>query len=476
MAEALIDHLWQSTLFALAAGLLALTFRNNGAHVRFAIWLAASVKFLIPFAAFVWIGSLLRWETAPAFPPTSAVSIVVDQIAQPAAMVTTNLAATPLVKGAMSADWNGWTIVLAIWLLGSLILIGRRLFEWLYLLAIIKASTPLELDTPIPVRETRSTLEPGIFGIFSPTLLLPAGIATHLTPDQLETILAHELCHWRRRDNLTAAIHMLVEALFWFHPFVWWLGSRLVVERERACDEEVIRAGSDREVYAAGILEVCKRYVEPPFCSAGVSGGTLRKRIEEIMTTPVLAKLPLAKKCLLSVAALAVVAGPLAAGVGSQPAAPAASTSGEMRRYKSSEWKFELDVPARWTVMPPVPTNSPSEIIRFVSRENGNHGLIVFRGPYDPQQSPKAFFDQMQQALAKIGFSNFVSGETTIGSRRVLTLDFERATPEGGLLSCRHYVIIDGTLVYTLGFGTDKREIMFDLYDRMAKSFVFEHV
>jgi hypothetical protein len=53
----------------------------------------------------------------------------------------------------------------------------------------------------------------------------------------------------------------------------------------------------------------------------------------------------------------------------------------------------------------------------------------------------------------------------------VVTLDFDKPTPDGGTWSCRLYFIIDGTLVYTLGFGTNKRDAMFDLYDRMAKSF-----
>ena len=69
--------------------------------------------------------------------------------------------------------------------------------------------------------------------------------------------MAHEVCHVRRRDNLTAALHMLVEAAFWFHPLVWWLGARLVAERERACDEAVLRLGRRPEAYAEGILKVC---------------------------------------------------------------------------------------------------------------------------------------------------------------------------------------------------------------------------
>ena len=47
---------------------------------------------------------------------------------------------------------------------------------------------------------------------------------------------------------------MLIEGLFWFHPLVWWLGARMVHERERACDEEVLRAGSEPGTYAESIL------------------------------------------------------------------------------------------------------------------------------------------------------------------------------------------------------------------------------
>ena len=48
MMGALIDHLWQSSLFAFAAAMLTLAFGKNGANIRFYMWLAASVKFLIP--------------------------------------------------------------------------------------------------------------------------------------------------------------------------------------------------------------------------------------------------------------------------------------------------------------------------------------------------------------------------------------------------------------------------------------------
>ena len=97
---------------------------------------------------------------------------------------------------------------------------------------------------PLAVFLSIGPVEPGVFGVFRPVLLWPAGISKHLQDNHVEAILAHEVAHVRRRDNLTAAIHMVVEAIFWFHPMVWWLGARLAEERERACDEEVLQLGS----------------------------------------------------------------------------------------------------------------------------------------------------------------------------------------------------------------------------------------
>ena len=132
---------------------------------------------------------------------------------------------------------------------------------------------------------SRASLEPGIFGIARPVLIWPEGISEHLEDAHLEAILAHELWHVRRRDNLAAAIHMLVEAIFWFHPLVWWLGARLVEERERACDEAVLELGGERQVYAESILKVCEFCVGSPLaCVSGVTGADLKKRIVHIMS------------------------------------------------------------------------------------------------------------------------------------------------------------------------------------------------
>jgi hypothetical protein len=142
----------------------------------------------------------------------------------------------------------------------------------------------------------------------------------------------------------------------------------------------------------------------------------------------------------------------------------------KMTRYESSQWHFALDIPERWNSFPPVPTNSPAEVIRFQSSEHGTHILIVFRHPHDPMEPMQARSDRVQERLAGAGFGNFVSADTTLGSRRSLTLDFDKML--GTVLwSCRHYFVAEGTLAYTLGFGTSDKTGMFELFDRMAKTF-----
>jgi beta-lactamase regulating signal transducer with metallopeptidase domain len=167
----------------------------------------------------------------------------------------------------------------------------------------------------IEVQLSRASLEPGVFGIVRPVLVWPERISERLDDEQLEVILAHEVGHVRRRDNLTAALHMLVEAVFWFHPLVWWLGARLVEERERACDEQVLELGGERQVYAAGILKVCELCVESPLaCLSGATGADLKRRIVRIMSGHVTHNLGIGRKLLLAAAALFAIAAPILAG------------------------------------------------------------------------------------------------------------------------------------------------------------------
>src|SRR5262249_1701605 len=145
--------------------------------------------------------------------------------------------------------------------------------------------------------------EPGVFGVFRPVMLLPQGILNRLTAAQLNGVIAHELCHVYHRDNLIAAIHMFVETIFWFHPLVWWMGKRMLEERERACDEDAVQVINDPRVYAEGMLNVCKLHIELRLaCVSGITGGDLKQRVERIMSQTASFGLSRTKKALLAAA------------------------------------------------------------------------------------------------------------------------------------------------------------------------------
>lgn len=313
MPVALANHLWQSTVFGLAAALLAFALRNNRAGTRYWLWLAASLKFLIPFSILVAIGGTIHLpSTAPIV--HSTFSTAVRQIGQPFAAspgFTQHTAiASPDAPRKLSA------VASAIWAFGFAVVLLAWARNWVRIRGIARRATALDMDAPIRVLSCESSLEPGVFGILRPVLLLPRGITDHLEPAHLRAIVAHELCHVRRRDNMAAALHMLVEAIFWFHPLVWWIGGRLVDDRERACDEEVLRLGNQPRVYAESIVKTCQFFVESPsVCMSGVTGADLKKRLVHIMGATFAARMSVQKKMLLLAAGIAALALPIAAGL-----------------------------------------------------------------------------------------------------------------------------------------------------------------
>jgi bla regulator protein blaR1 len=334
IAPAVANHLWQSTLFAILAALLALALRNNRAGARYWLWLAASLKFLVPFSLLISLGGHFPWSRASAGTQVGLYSAM-QQVSQPFTYTTAPIvsravslthASTPGFMQALTltltvAWFCGFAVVVLIWCVRwrqvSVIAGEARLLnEGREVEALRKLERIEGIRKPIETRLSQASLEPGIFGIARPILVWPEGISEYLDNAQLEAILAHEVGHVRRRDNLAAAVHMIVEAIFWFHPLVWWLGARLVEERERACDEKALSTGSERRVYAESILKTCEFCVESPLdCLSGVTGADLKKRILRIMTEQRARKLDFSRKLMLSVAGLLSVAAPVVMGV-----------------------------------------------------------------------------------------------------------------------------------------------------------------
>jgi uncharacterized protein (TIGR03435 family) len=320
------------------------------------LWLAASLKFLIPFSLLVSFGS--RLAPAPTTVETQPrLYWVVEEIgrpfAQPLPPVISHSASPEVSSGRSDLVLMALSAMWLIGIAGALLLWYVR---WRRISAVLREAVPLrvgrEVDVlrrlesklgtkrSLPVLLCRSSLEPGIVGVLRPLLLWPEGISERLEDAHLEAILAHELWHARRRDNLAAVFHMLVEAVFWFHPLVWWLGARLVEERERACDEEVLVLGSQPQVYAESILKTCEFCVEAPLaCMSGVTGADLRKRIVRIMTQRATRRLDFARKVLLATAGLVAITTPVVFGL-----LNATPTRAQSPSQSAAGTKFEYEV------------------------------------------------------------------------------------------------------------------------------------
>ncbi|MDB5734151.1 MAG: hypothetical protein JWP16_1183 [Alphaproteobacteria bacterium] len=307
MIAALLDHLWQSSLVALLAACLTLTVRRNAARVRFWLWFAASIKFLLPFAALAALGGWL----SRLYPHVLTAPLAI----QPAMRLSAPARMLPV--GHENLNLLPWLV--ALWALGLMAVLGLRLARWLRLRALLADARDLA-GQPVRVKTSSSLLEPGLVGIVRPVVVLPLGLLEHLAPGEMASILAHEGSHLARRDNLTAAIHMLVEALFWFYPPVWLIGARLIAERERACDESVIADGHDPLLYAQSILKVCRYCLPSPLaCVSGASGSDLSLRMERIMAAEAAHEMDAARGALLAGVALMVVTLPVLAGFVTSP-------------------------------------------------------------------------------------------------------------------------------------------------------------
>src|SRR5262245_38341064 len=145
MIAELSNHLWQSTLYAGAVWALAIMLRANRPQVRFWLWLSASLKFLIPFALLVNIGSRIEWAPGGAAMAPPAITFAIQQVAQPFTVPV------PAVDPAQApVNWIPIAIGIA-WAAGFVTVAVLRLREWLRIRTIMRAGSRLDFDVPIPV-------------------------------------------------------------------------------------------------------------------------------------------------------------------------------------------------------------------------------------------------------------------------------------------------------------------------------------
>lgn len=260
-----------SILLAAAALVQAVIRRRASAATRHMVWtLAIASVLLLPFAWAV----LPAWAVATGTAPAVAVAAVPNgegdrAFDQPASGLpqlsagsarTVGADGTSLSVAAAAAYAAGVLVMLVLFALelGRIHRLSREGMdvqdgEWTRLLS--ECADRMGIRRVVRLLRSRERSMPMAFGSRRPTIVIPA-IADTWAEDRRRAVVLHELAHVARYDCLTQMLAFAACTLYWFHPGIWWAARRLRVERELACDDRAIAAGSGCRQYADHLLEI----------------------------------------------------------------------------------------------------------------------------------------------------------------------------------------------------------------------------
>ncbi len=290
---------------AVLLGLAALavrSLRHTGAAVRHLVWsLALSAALVMPLLSAL----LPSWELAfvPRLVPQAALPsparnatqmavlqtfasvalpkphevnpIEANAPATPSPQVTPSSNLTTVPAGAsgasLAANWRLW--VLLAWTAGVLAVVVRLGLGiggiWMLCRAAgVETSGALPglaqslareigLRRRITLLRARGPAMPMTWGFLRPVVLLPAD-AGEWPAERRRAVLLHELAHVKRHDCAMQFLGQIACGLYWFNPLVWIAAAQLRLERERACDDQVLRSGSKASDYATQLLEMSR--------------------------------------------------------------------------------------------------------------------------------------------------------------------------------------------------------------------------
>ena len=275
VVEVGVHQLWMSALIAglVGAGLWLRTrpLRRRlvpvSAESRYWLWYCALIVMAaLPLAVLIPKGALPQVQVAP-FNPLQLERVQNDRVGDERASST--------APARLASNQPAWiraaavpfaTTVLALWAaitMWRLVRLSRGLAtlrRWRRDASVITVPMDLECE----VRESPTVATPMVVGILDPCVLLPAGLRSQLTPEQLEHVLAHELEHIRRRDPLFALVQRIIEAIYFYNPAVRWVSRIVDHERECSCDDRVLANGRDGSAYADSLLSVARLVVGAP--------------------------------------------------------------------------------------------------------------------------------------------------------------------------------------------------------------------
>ena len=302
---ALLDHLWQGTLFAGVVWLFCLLAKRASSKTRYGIWLLASVKFAVPTVLFVQflaplhIHALWPGEVVSSSSVRAAMEFPLTKNSGAPTVDISRLEPNPPTAEIAHAEL--YCSLTLVWVLGCLFFLrlwwhrhctmkarlreGEPVVSGRVLETLHRVKTQLQERRPVTLILSSDFPEPGVCGIRRPKLVLPKRVLEALTNQELEAILLHEIAHVRRHDNLVGLFQSWLGCVFWFHPVIWLIDRQLLEERERACDEEVLSHSPSCQQYLSSLLKVFRSSVGEKLAGASlITGSNLKRRIDHMQS------------------------------------------------------------------------------------------------------------------------------------------------------------------------------------------------
>lgn len=302
----LLHSLWQIGFVALILFVVLQILRDFSAHLRYALSiLALSLSFILPVLTFVYFSSEMK-QTQTIIQNVSPLSkqtqiqetkgqIISETVDVPPAVSVEKSVSSP------SSNIPLMPIVVGLWLIG-IVFFSVRLLGGIWTIHLYKTRKisiaeahwqtkfdelckHLKIRQKVRFLQSKKVEMPMVIGWLKPVVLVPASAFLQISPKELETILIHELIHIKRRDYLVNFLQSLVEILFFYHPFVWWISAKIRAEREFAVDEFLSQIfETERIIYAKALASLEEnRLIPTTNLVMAANGGNLMKRIENIL-------------------------------------------------------------------------------------------------------------------------------------------------------------------------------------------------
>jgi D-alanyl-D-alanine endopeptidase (penicillin-binding protein 7) len=278
----LVHFLWQGALVGCATALALTVLRNARPQYRYLV--ACTGLFLC-----------LAWPALEL-----ALRLLDDSGARGDAMVLFAaglVAGSPIDEGwgALLADQLAW--IVGTWAVCALAMALRMVagLLWIDRAAAQERQDPLwqariecmaaqfGIGRALRLRVVERLASPVTAGWWRPVVVVPAALVSGMPAHLLEALLAHELAHIKRHDYLVNLGQNVVETLFFYHPAVWWISSRIRVEREQIADDVAARKLGEPRRLALALSELEKLQFSTHHLAQAANGGDLMSRIKRLL-------------------------------------------------------------------------------------------------------------------------------------------------------------------------------------------------